>query len=159
MTKRKCLEPRFCERLSGTVLWVASSRQHAERVQYNNNNNNNNNKPLCWDVTVACPVANSYIHTAIGSASAVAEMAATGKSTKYGALESQYCFQPIALESLGPMNSDARHSFFPTLVAGFPAVKKLKAKAQVLGIAPLNMRSVCQRRFTIVEVVTNQHWL
>jgi len=35
----------------------------------------------------------------------VAEMAAT---TKYGALESQYCFQPIALESLGPMNSDAR---------------------------------------------------
>ena len=27
---------------------------------------------------------------------------------KYGALESQYCFQPIALESLGPVNSDAR---------------------------------------------------
>ena len=36
---------------------------------------------------------------------------------------------------------------------------KLKAKAQVLGIAPLNMRSMCQRRFTIVEVVTDQHWL
>ena len=31
---------------------------------------------------------------------------------------------------------------------------KAKAKAQVLGIAPLNMRSMCQRRFTIVEVVT-----
>jgi len=31
-------------------------------------------------------------------------------------------------------------------------------KAQVLGIAPLNMRSMCQRRFTIVEV-TDQHWL
>ena len=41
-------------------------------------------------------------------AGAVAEMAATRKSTKYGALESQYCFQPIALESLGPMNSDVR---------------------------------------------------
>ena len=65
-------------------------------------------KPLCWDVTVACPVANSYIQTAIGSAGAVAKMAATRKSTKYGALESQYCFQPIALESLGPTNSDAR---------------------------------------------------
>ena len=26
---------------------------------------------------------------------------------------------------------------------------------QVLGIAPLNMRSMCQRRFTIVEVVTD----
>jgi len=31
---------------------------------------------------------------------------------------------------------------------------KARAKAQVLGIAPLNMRSTCQRRFTIVEVVT-----
>ena len=35
-------------------------------------------------------------------------MAATRKSTKYDALEIQYCFQPIALESLGPMNSNAR---------------------------------------------------
>ena len=34
---------------------------------------------------------------------------------------------------------------------------KAKAKAQVLGIAPLNMRSTCQRRFTIVEVVTDRH--
>jgi len=32
-------------------------------------------------------------------------------------------------------------------------LKAKKAKAQVLGIAPLNMR------FTIVEVVTDQHWL
>jgi len=39
------------------------------------------------------------------------------------------------------------------------AKKKAKAKAQVLGIAPLNMRSTCQRRFTIVEVVTDRHWL
>ena len=37
--------------------------------------------------------------------------------------------------------------------------KAKKAKAQVLGIAPLNMRSMCQRRLTIVEVVTDQHWL
>ena len=73
-----------------------------------NNNPWQGRKPLCWDVTVACPVANSYIQTAIGSSCAVAKMAATRKSTKYGALESQYCFQPIALESLGPMNSDAR---------------------------------------------------
>ena len=36
---------------------------------------------------------------------------------------------------------------------------KAKAKAQVLGIAPLNMRSMCQRRFTIVEVVIDRHWL
>jgi len=67
-------------------------------TNWDNNNNNiilipwQGGKPLCWDVTVACPVANSYIQTAIGSAGAVAEMAATRKSTKYGALESQYCF-------------------------------------------------------------------
>ena len=46
----------------------------------------------------------------------------------------------------------------------FRAMKRIqpgvnKAKAQVLGIAPLNMRSTCQRRFTIVEVVTDRHWL
>jgi len=40
-----------------------------------------------------------------------------------------------------------------------PKLKAKKAKAQVLGIAPHNMRSTCQRRFTIVEVVTDQHWL
>ena len=63
---------------------------------------------------VACPVANSYIQTAIGSAGAgaVAEMAATSKSTKYGALESQY----TASNQL-PWSLSA--SFFPTLVAGF----------------------------------------
>jgi len=32
-------------------------------------------------------------------------------------------------------------------------------KSQVLGIAPLNMRSTCQRRFTTVEVVSDRHWL
>jgi len=37
--------------------------------------------------------------------------------------------------------------------------KAKKTKAQVLGIAPLNTRSTCQRRFTIVEVVTDRHWL
>jgi len=56
---------------------------------------------------------NSYLQnqTAIGSAGVVAEMAATSKSitAKYGAPESQYCFQPIALEYLSPMNCDARH--------------------------------------------------
>ena len=46
-----------------------------------------------------------------------------------------------------------------TLKAKDWTLKAKKAKAQVLGIAPLNMRSMCQRRFTIVEVVTDQHWL
>jgi len=58
---------------------------------------------LCWDVTVVCPVANSgcnWICRCYGR---------NGRHPQeYGALESQHCFQHIALESLGPMNCDAR---------------------------------------------------
>jgi len=48
------------------------------------------------------------LQSAITSAGAVAELAATRKVAKYGALEDQYIFQPIAVESLSRMNCDAR---------------------------------------------------
>ena len=64
--------------------------------------------PLCWDVTVICPLAHSYLQSATASAGAVAELAATRKVAKYITLEDQYIFQPIAVESLGPMNWEAR---------------------------------------------------
>ena len=35
-------------------------------------------------------------------------MAASRKVAKYSALEDQYIFQPIAVESVGPVNCDAR---------------------------------------------------
>jgi len=57
-------------------------------------------KPRCWDVTVICPLANSYLQSATASAGAVAELAATRKVAKYSALEDQYIFQPIAVQSL-----------------------------------------------------------
>ena len=69
-------------------------------------------------MTVICPLANSYLQSATASASAVAELAATGKVAKYSALKNQYIFQPIAVESLGPMNRDAS-SFMPTLDGRF----------------------------------------
>ena len=59
-------------------------------------------------VTVICPLANSYLQSATASAGAVAELAATRKVAKYSILEDQYIFQPIAVESLGPMNWEAR---------------------------------------------------
>jgi len=65
-------------------------------------------KPLCWDVTVICPLANSYLQSATASAGAVAELAAICKVAKYSASEDQYIFQSIAVESAGPMNCDAR---------------------------------------------------
>jgi len=40
-------------------------------------------------------------------AGAVAELATARKTAKYAALESRYMFQPIAVESLGPINCSA----------------------------------------------------
>ena len=75
-------------------------------------------KPLCWDVTVICPLANSYLQSATASAGAVAELAATCKVAKYSALEDQYIFQPIAVESLlAPTERPA--SSWPTSVGRF----------------------------------------
>jgi len=36
----------------------------------------------CWDDTVSCPFADSYVQTTIGSAGAVAELAATCKASE-----------------------------------------------------------------------------
>ena len=40
-------------------------------------------KSLCWDVTVMCPLAESYVDRAALEAGAAAEMAATRKEEKY----------------------------------------------------------------------------
>ena len=53
---------------------------------------------------VVCPLADSYIHTVAQDAGMVAELAAALKTAKYAALESHYIFQPIAVESLDPIN-------------------------------------------------------
>ena len=54
-------------------------------------------KSLCWDVTVTCPLAQSYVDRAACKAGAAAEMAATRKEDKYCALSARYFFQPIAV--------------------------------------------------------------
>ena len=40
-------------------------------------------KSLCWDATVTCPLAESYVDRAASEAGAAAEMAATRKEEKY----------------------------------------------------------------------------
>ena len=52
-------------------------------------------------------IAESYVHAAAQDAGAVAELAAARKTTKHAALESRYILQPIAVESLGPINCSA----------------------------------------------------
>jgi len=69
-----------------------------------------NGKSLTWDVTVATMLADSYINALANSAGAAAEMAASRKSAKT-LLPASYIFQPIALETLGPMNSSAMEFF------------------------------------------------
>ena len=52
-------------------------------------------KSLCWDVTVTCPLAESYIDRAALEAGAAAEMAATCKEEKYVDLGARYIFESI----------------------------------------------------------------
>ena len=68
-----------------------------------------NGKSLCWDVTVICPLADSYVSGAAHEAGATAEVAATRKEAKYAGITGRYLFEPIAaVETLGPLNSSAR---------------------------------------------------
>jgi len=64
-------------------------------------------RAMAWDVTVCCPLAESYVEAAAREAGEAAEIAAAHKSTKYAELENRYIFQPIVVESLGPINNSA----------------------------------------------------
>jgi len=55
-------------------------------------------RAIAWDVTVCCPLAESYVEAAAREAGEVAEIAAACKSTKYAELEDRYIFQHIAVE-------------------------------------------------------------
>ena len=69
-----------------------------------------NGKVLCWDVTVICPLADSYISVAARDAGAAAELAASRKELKmkYAGLDGRYVFAPIAFENLGVPSASAR---------------------------------------------------
>ena len=83
------------------------------RSHWATNNTNNRLIPwqtslsLTWDVTVATTLEDSYISTSASSVGAAAEMAASRKQAKYAALSGSYVFQPIAMETLGPINESA----------------------------------------------------
>jgi hypothetical protein len=64
-------------------------------------------KCLTWDVTVTDTLANSYIDVTSSVPGGAAEGAANRKQDKYRELARSYCFTPIALETLGPINTNA----------------------------------------------------
>jgi len=62
---------------------------------------------MAWDVTVATTLADSYLRASSATAAAAAEMAASRKEVKYSDLPASISFQPIAVETLGPINESA----------------------------------------------------
>ena len=65
-------------------------------------------KALCWDVTVTCSLADSYVTGASCEAGSAAELAASRNEEKYAAIDGRYIFEPIAIQSLGVFSSSAR---------------------------------------------------
>jgi len=47
-------------------------------------------KALCWDVTVTCPLADSYVTGAAYEAGSAAELPASRKEEKYAAIDGSY---------------------------------------------------------------------
>jgi len=65
-------------------------------------------KPLTCDVTVAHTLADSYVSATARSGGAAAEQAAGRKTAKYDLLaQTGRLFQPIAAETLGPLNQSS----------------------------------------------------
>ena len=64
-------------------------------------------RSLTWDVTVICTTADSYTHLAVQGPGCVAEVAASRKEAKYATLQTHNDIQPIAVETLCPINESA----------------------------------------------------
>jgi len=64
-------------------------------------------KYLAWDATVTHSCAASYITPAARRAGPASAQAADRKSLKYRGLPASHIFQPVAIETLGPMNPSA----------------------------------------------------
>ena len=64
-------------------------------------------RSLTWDVTVVDTLASSYSAISTTSSGAVAEAAANRKTAKYTSVANTHIFVPIAVETLGPVCSEA----------------------------------------------------
>ena len=67
-----------------------------------------------WDATLTDTLAASYLPYTSLIAGAAAEMASTRKAKKYRELSRTHLFNPLALETLGPINCEGL-SFFSEL--------------------------------------------
>ena len=103
---------------------------------------------LTWDVTVADTLAASHLPTTSRLAGGAAESAAVRKHSKYLELTRTYLFVPIAIETLGPINSEAS-TFLCDLVRRITAVtgdpREVSFLFQRLSVAIQRFNCVCFR--------------
>jgi len=59
-------------------------------------------------ITIICPLADSYVAAAAHEAGSAAEEEATRKTAKYSNIHANHISQPVAIESLGPINVSGR---------------------------------------------------
>jgi len=72
-------------------------------------------KPLTWDSTVVCTVADSYVSGSAREAGTAAKPAAQRKEAKYATLQGTHLFQPVVVQSLGN-GEEWTSSFWPSWV-------------------------------------------
>ena len=65
---------------------------------------------LFWTSQLSVPWQ-TYVASVAREARSVAQLAATKKEDKYSGLAADYLFQPIAVETLGPINESASDFF------------------------------------------------
>ena len=60
-------------------------------------------RAVAWDVTIATTLADSYLPASFALAASAAEATATRKEAKYADMPALFSFQPIAVETMGPL--------------------------------------------------------
>jgi len=104
-------------------------------------------KALVWDVTVSHTMAESYLNTREIVPGHAAELAATRKTDKYASLAAAYIVQPIAFETMGPINSSGLQ-FLTELGRRISAVSGDKRETSFL----FQRLSICIQRFNAVAL-------
>jgi len=64
-------------------------------------------RPLVWDLTTVCLLAEPFIAAAVREAGSAAELVDHRKSVTYTGIHTRYAFQPIVIELLGSVSESA----------------------------------------------------
>jgi len=100
-------------------------------------------KPLTWDVTVVSTLSDSYLHSTSHSAGSAADTASNRKETKYCFLPPNFIFQPVAIETPGPLNASALN-FLSEVGRRLTSLSGDSRETSFLVPAPLNVHTALQ---------------